>query len=139
VGSYKIGGKAMERIKEKESPIVRLTRWQVETSLPRKSINTSPKSENWTIYGVDSEGIEKIYAQVPNEQFQTWAKTDRLWGRAQSAMFARLLSDPRTRDLVIKINIKEALEKDDNNSAIMLWNALSDSAKSELAHPPSQT
>ena len=122
----------MERIKKIESPIIRLTRWQVETSLPRKSINESPKSENWTIYGVDAEGIERIYAQVPNEEFEKWSKTDHLWGRAQAAMFARLLSHPRTRDLVIKINIQAALKQGNEDTAIKLWNALSDSAKAEL-------
>jgi hypothetical protein len=136
VGSYKIGEKAMERIKKKESSIIRLTRWQVETFLPKKSINESPKSENWTIYGVDAEGIERVYARVPNEEFEKWSKTDHLWGRAQSAMFARLLSHPRTRDLVIKINIQAALEKGDEDIAIKLWNALSDSAKAELMAKP---
>jgi hypothetical protein len=136
VGSYKIGEKAMERIKKKESPIIRLTRWQVETSLPKKSINESPKSENWTIYGVDAQGVERVYARMPNDQFEKWSKTDHLWGRAQSAMFARLLSDPRTRNLVIKINIQAALEKGDENSAIRLWNALPDSVKAELMAKP---
>jgi hypothetical protein len=136
VGSYKIGEKAMERIKKQESPIIQLTRWQVEASLPKKSINESPKSENWTIYGVDVEGIERVYAQVPYEQFEKWSKTDHLWRRAQSSMFDRLLSDPGTRDLVIKINIQAALEKGDEDTAIRLWNALSVSAKAEIMAKP---
>jgi hypothetical protein len=127
----------MERIKKQESPIVRLTRWQVEVSLSeKKSSKGPPKSENYTIYGVDAEGNERVYAQLPYEQFEKWSKTDSLWRQAQSAMFHHLLSDPRTRDTVIKINLKAALEKGDEDTAIKLWNALSESAKAELMDKP---
>ncbi len=113
-----------------------LTRWQVEASLSKKSSKELPKCENWTIYGVDAEGNERVYAQVPYEQYEKWSKTDHLWRQAQSAMFDRLLSDPSTRDTVIKINIQAALEKGDKDTAIRLWNALSDSAKAELMAKP---
>ena len=126
----------MERIKKQESPIIRLTRWQVEASLSKKSSKEPPKDENWTIYGVHTEGNERVYAHVPYEQFEKWSKADHLWKQAQSAIFDRLLSDPRTRDTVIKINIQAALEKGDKNTAINLWNALSDSAKAELIAKP---
>ncbi len=104
--------------------------------MPKKSSKGPPKGENWTIYGVDAEGNERVYAQVPYEQFEKWSKTDHLWKQAQSTMFDRLLSDPRTRDTVIKINIQAALEKGDKDTAIRLWNALSDSAKAELMAKP---
>ena len=126
----------MERIKKQESPIIRLTRWQVEVSLSKKSSKEPSKGKNWTIYGVDAEGNERLYAQVPYGQFKKWSKTDHLWSQAQSAMFGRLLSDPSTRDTVIKINIQAALEKGDEDTAIRLWNALSDSAKAELMAKP---
>ena len=126
----------MERIKKQDSPIIRLTRWKVENASSKKPSNESPKGENWTIYGVDTEGIERVYAQLPNEQFEKWSKTDLLWRQAQSAMFERLLSNPGTRDTVIKINIHAALEKSDKDTAISLWNALSDSAKAELLGKP---
>ena len=51
-------------------------------------------------------------------------------------MFQHLLSSPKTRDTVIKINIQAALEKGDEETAIKLWNALSESAKSELMAKP---
>jgi len=87
----------MERIKRQESPIIRLTRWQMEVSLSnKKSSKEPPKDENWTIYGVDAEGNERVYAQVPSEQFKKWSKSDRLWSQAQSALFDRLLSNPST-------------------------------------------
>jgi len=104
--------------------------------LSKKSSKAPPKGENWIIYGVDIEGNERVYAQVPYEKFEEWAKTDHLWRQAQSAMFDSLLSDPRTRDTVIKINIQAALEKGDENTAIRLWNALSESAKAELMAKP---
>ena len=126
----------MERSKKQESPIIRLTRWQVEASLSKKSSKKPPKGENWKIYGVDAEGNERVYAQVPYEQFEKWSKSDHLWRHAQSAMFNRLLSDPSTRDTVIKINIQAALEKGDEDTAFRLWNALSDSAKTELMAKP---
>lgn len=98
----------------------------------KRSSKEPPKGENWTIYGVDAEGNERVYAQVPSEQFEKWSKSDRLWGQSQSALFDRLLSNPRTRDTVIKINIQAALEKGDKDTAIKLWYALSESAKAEL-------
>jgi len=126
----------MERIKKQEYPIIRLTRWQVEVSLPKKSSKEPPKGENWTIYGVDAGGNEMLYAQIPCEQFENWSKRDQLWRQAQSAMFDRLLSDPSTRDTVIKINIQAALGKGDEATAIRLCNALSGPAKAELTAKP---
>ena len=126
----------MDRVEKQESPIVRLTRWSVTLSLPKKGINDPKKDCDKTIYGVDVEGNEKVYAQVPSEQWEEWSKTDPLWKQAQKAMFQRLLSDPKTRDTVIKINMKAALEKGDEETAIKLWNALSESAKAELMAKP---
>jgi hypothetical protein len=56
--------------------------------------------------------------------------------QAQSAMFDHLLSNPSTRDMVIKINLQSALEEGDEETAIKLWNALSKSAKAELMAKP---
>ena len=122
----------MDGVEKQESPIVRLTRWSVTLSLPKKGINDPKKDGDKTIYGVDAEGNEKVYAQVPSEQWEEWSKTDPLWNQAQKAMFQHLLSGPKTRDTVIKINIQTALEKGDEETAIKLWNALSESAKAEL-------
>jgi hypothetical protein len=126
----------MDRVEKQESPIVRLTRWSMILSLPEKGINDPKKDGDTTIYGVDAEGNEKVYAQVPSEQWEEWSKTDPLWNQAQKAMFRHLLSDPKTRDILIKINVQEALEKGDEEMANKLWNALSDSAKAELMAKP---
>jgi hypothetical protein len=85
----------MEIIKKQESAIIRLTRLQVDvSSLNKKTSKEPPKDENWTIYGVDAEGNERVYAQVRSGQFEKWSQTDRLWSQAQSALFDRLLSNP---------------------------------------------
>ena len=52
-------------------------------------------------------------------------------------MFHRLLSNPKTRDNVIKINLQSALEKGEEEMAIKLWNALSAWAKAQLMPKPS--
>jgi hypothetical protein len=127
----------MARTKKQESPIIRLTHFQIQMSLPKKSGKESPKATIHTYYGVDAEGNERVYAQLQtDEQFKKWSKTDHLWIQAQSAMFDRLLANPSTRDIVIKINIQAALEKGDKDTAIKLWNALSESAKAELIAKP---
>ena len=105
-------------------------------SSPEKGSKVPEKDGDTTIYGVDAEGNEKIYAQVPSEGWEEWSKTDPLWSQAQKTMFRCLLSDPKTRDTVIKINIQAALEKGDEETAIKLWNALSESAKVELMAEP---
>lgn len=122
----------MEGIQKQESPIIRVTRWSVKMSFPKKGSKKSEKHGDTTIYGADAEGNEKVYAQVSSQRREEWSKTDPLWNQAQSAMFDHLLSDPKTRDFVININIQAALEKGDEDLAIKLWNVLSESAKAEL-------
>lgn len=122
----------MEGIQKQESPIIRVTRWSVKMSFPKKGIKQHDKHSDTTIYGVDAEGNEKVYAQVPSRRWDEWSKTDPLWIQAQSAMFDHLLSDPKTRDFVIKVNIQAALEKGDKDTAVKLWDALSESTKTEL-------
>jgi Fe-S cluster biosynthesis and repair protein YggX len=128
--------KTMSRIKKQESPIIRLTRWSVTLSLPKKGTKQPEKNGDTTLYGVDAEGNERIYAQIPSELWEEWSKTDLLWNQAQKAIFQHLLSNPSTRDIVIKINIQAALKKGDEDTAIKLWDALSESSKAELMAKP---
>ena len=126
----------MARIKKQESPIIRLTRWSVTFPLPKKGSNDLNNGGDTTIFGVDAEGKERVYAQVPPERWEEWAKTDPLWDHAQKTLFQHLLSDPSTRDTVIKINILAALEKGDGKTAIKFWNALCESTKAKLIAKP---
>jgi hypothetical protein len=123
----------MARTKKQESPIIRLTRFQIQTSLPKKTGKETPKDTIHTFYGVDAERNERVYAQLQsNEQFEKWSKIDPLWSQAQKEMFQRLLSNLRTRDTVIKFNLQSALEKGDEETAEKLWEALSDPVKAGL-------
>jgi hypothetical protein len=126
----------MARIKKQESPIIRLTRWSVTLSLPEKGRKKTEKDGDTTVYGVDAEGNESVYAQIPSKQWEKWSNTDPLWSEAQKAMFQHLLSDPGTRDTVIQINLQAALEKGDKETAVKLWNALSEPAKAKLMAKP---
>ncbi|APH11925.1 hypothetical protein ASJ33_01530 [Dehalococcoides mccartyi] len=122
----------MEGIQKQESPIIRVTRWSVKMSFPKKG-NKEPETHGDTIiYGVDAEGKEKVYAEIPSIKWEEWSKKDPLWNQAHNAMLDNLLSDPKTRDFVIQVNIQAALDDGDEEMAIRLWNALSESAKAEL-------
>jgi hypothetical protein len=126
----------MARTMKQDSSVIRLTRWQAHISFLKKKGKENPKDEYWTLYGVDAEGNEKVYAQIPSNQWEEWSKTDPLWNHCQKAMFRRLLSHPKTRDTLIKINLKSALEKGDKETAEKLWEGLSASAKVELIPKP---
>jgi len=127
----------MARTKKQELPIIRLTRFEIQITSPKMAGKELPKKTIHTFYGVDAEGNERVYAQLQSdEQFKKWSKIDPLWSQAQSAMYHRLLSNPRTRDTVIKINLQSALEKGEDETALKLWNALSASAKAKLMPKP---
>lgn len=127
-----IEGKTVARIKKPDSSVIRLTSWQVHVSLPKKRSKGTPEDKNWTLFGVDAQGNEKVYAQIPAKQWKKWSEADPLWNQAQKAMIQNLLSDPKTRDMVIRINIQAALEEGDEKTAMELWKALSVLAKAEL-------
>lgn len=127
----------MARTKKQESPIIRLTRFEIQVALPKKPIKEPATETIHTFYGVDAEGNERVYAQLQSdEQFKKWSKKDPLWHKAQAVIFDRLLSDPSTRDALIKINLQSALEKGEDEMALKLWDALSESAKAELMNKP---
>jgi len=127
----------MPRIKKQESPIIRLTRFEIQVFPPKKGSKEPPKDSIHTFYGVDAEENERVYVELKSDkQFKKWKETDPLWKQAQSAMFDDLLSDPKTRDFVIKVNLQAALENGDEEMAIKLWNALSEPTKAELRAKP---
>jgi hypothetical protein len=74
-------------------PIVRLTRWAVGYSEVGRGKHRRHQASQWTIYGVDADGVERVYAQHTTEaEHDAWRATDPLWHEAQRAMFARLLT-----------------------------------------------
>jgi hypothetical protein len=64
----------MARTKKQESPIIRLTRFQIHIALPKKAGKELPKKTIHTFYGVDAEGNERVYAQLSDEQFKNGRK-----------------------------------------------------------------
>ena len=54
----------MDMVEKQESPIIRVTRWSETLSLPKKGSKVSKKYGDKTVYGIDAEGNEKVYAQV---------------------------------------------------------------------------
>ena len=106
----------MDEVEKQESPIIRLTRCSVKISLPEKRSKVLKKDGDTIVYGVDANGNERVYAQIPSDKWKEWSKTDLLWKQAQSAMFDHLLSNPRTRDYIIKTYLQATLEKGDEDT-----------------------
>ena len=107
-------------------PIVRLTRWSVASNDTGRGKRRRTEAVRWTIYGIDAEGIERVYVEHTTEaEHDAWRATDPLWAAAQRASFAKLLADPRTRDFVLRINIKAALDTGDTEMALALARHLS--------------
>ncbi len=89
--------------------IVRLTRWACQGGTTGHGKQERLETTRWTIYGVDAKGVEHVYAEhQTEEEHNAWCETDPLWKEAQRAMICKLLDNPRTRDLVLEINIKGA-------------------------------
>lgn len=99
---------------ENERAIVGLTKWTYD-SVGRH-----------TYYGVDDEGVERIYAEFANEEdHESWRQTDPLWKEAQERVFRRFLSHPDTADGLIELNMWSSLEKGDVDTAASLMMGLS--------------
>jgi len=69
----------MAKTKKQELPIIRLTRFQIHITSPKKEGKESPKETIHTFYGVDAEGNERVYAELQSdEQFKKWSKIEPL-------------------------------------------------------------
>ena len=117
---------ARKKQKVEVQGIQHISRWTA-------NIKIDSGDTRWTFYGVDASGAEEVYAEcATNEEFERFKGADPLWKEASGAMFRRLLDDPRTRDTVLKINIRAALDKGDRSTAIELIKALSPEALAEV-------
>jgi hypothetical protein len=52
------------RTKKQEHPIIRLTRFEIQITVPKKEDKESTKETIHTFYGVDAEGNERVYARL---------------------------------------------------------------------------
>ena len=87
----------------------------------------------WTVYGMDAAGVERIYVEHTSEDdHKAWQASDPLWQMAQSAIIRRLLENPSTRDLVLQVNIKAAIDRGDQETAKRLFDELSNEAQARL-------
>ena len=112
-----------------EPAIVRLSRLSVAGS----GSDENDESEHWTVYGVDACGEERVYVEHwTREEHERWRASDPLWREAQRGLIDHLLENPGTRDLVIQLNAKAALEAGDTHTAAKLAAHLSEAAKARL-------
>ena len=120
--------------RDDQDPVTRITRWTTSISLPKV---TGPKlnqdNQQYVVFGEDAQGTERVYAHFGTRaEFETWAGIDPLWKEGKSSMFRHLLKNPGTRDLVIRINLKAALDRGDMETAMELCRHLSPEARAEL-------
>jgi hypothetical protein len=115
------------------SPIVRLSRFSKALSEEEHGKRSRYETTRWTVYGVDATGAERIYVEHASEEEHTaWQASDPLWQTAQSEMLRRLMANPSTRDVVIQVNLKAAIDQGDIETAKTLFDGLSEAAKARL-------
>ena len=112
--------------------IVRISRFSVASTLKGRG-RQQREEQHWTVCGVDTNGVEYIYVEhATEEEHEAWRATDPLWREAQSALIGRLLRNQSTRDLVLQINIKAAVDAGDTETALALTRHLSPEALHRL-------
>lgn len=106
---------------EHKPPIVRITQVVEHASFGGRGKKFRIDSQRWTVYGVDAEGVERVYLEhTTKEEYKAWLATDPLWREAQRAVVDRFLADPQTRDTMIRLAIGAALDKGDMETVAKL-------------------
>jgi hypothetical protein len=119
---------------EQDRPIIRLTRFSSAHTPQRDA--TQPDHVIWTVYGVDARGEECVYVEHASEdEHMAWQASDPLWHEAHAAMIRRLLRNPSTRDVVLQVNIKAAIDSGDLDTAVQLFEHLSSATQQRLLEP----
>ena len=117
---------------EQDRLIVRLTRFSAAHTQQRHDA-TQPERVSWTVYGVDACGEERVYVEHASEdEHMAWSAADPLWREAQAAMIRHLLQNPGTRDVVLQVNIKAAIDSGDTDTVTLLFEHLSSATKQRL-------
>lgn len=58
-------------------PIVRLTHWSVAYSDTGRGIRRRAEASRWTIYGIDADGVKRIYVEHTAEaEHDAWRASD---------------------------------------------------------------
>jgi hypothetical protein len=109
-----------------KSEIVAISRISHGMSFTGRGKNRRTETHGWTVYGRDANGTEHVHVEhATDQEHHAWRATDPLWREAQRVVIGRLMDDPRTRDLVLQINIKAALDAGDTDTAVELARHLS--------------
>jgi len=121
---------------------VRLTRVTTAVTTDGHGNDRQRESVRWTVYGADASGAERIYVEhESDDDHDAWRAVDPLWQAFQQASIRRLLANPGTRDLVLQVNIRAALNQGDLDTAAQLakglsltaWQRLTELAQGEQA------
>jgi hypothetical protein len=132
MGHVRAKGNKMEN-PEDETAIVRLTRLACAVTEHCADKERRTPTERWIVHGVDSAGAERVYVQHTSEaEYREWRADDPLWRAAQASMFRRLFAGPSTRDLVLQINVRAAIEQGNLETAKAFFDGLSDRVKVRL-------
>lgn len=109
-----------------KQPIIRLTRFSIEASTSGRGKRYRIDPKRWTFYGVDAEGVERVYVEHNTEkEYEAWLETDPLLHEAQGAVTRRLFGNPQTRDVVIQMAMSAALDRGNTDTAAELARHLS--------------
>jgi hypothetical protein len=116
----------MERGGTDKPPIVRITRLEEHVSFGGRGKKFRIDPQRWIVYGVDAEGAERVYVEhTTKENHEAWLGTDPLWREAQRAIMNRLLGDPQTLEVVVRMAIGTALDRGNMDTATVLARHLS--------------
>jgi hypothetical protein len=118
-----------------EEATVRITKCVFVPAVRNRRGGTYVHPKRWTFYTCDEEGVERVYAEFAlndDQECQTWQDTNPLFRQMQSGWIKKLLSDPRTRDLVILINMQAAKDRGDMDTVKFLAKYLSAEALDRL-------
>lgn len=122
-----------------EHPVVRISRLELTIDGIERDAQGGGLSRRCTVYGVDAEGQERVYAEHADEdEHNAWLESDPLWREAQRAIFGRLLDNPQTRDFALQVYIKAALDAGDTETAVALVRCLSSETWARLSREDTQ-
>lgn len=79
-----------------------------------QSIGADARPVKWTVYALDDESNEYVYAERrTEEEHKAWKATDPRWADVQRSIFQRLFENPATRDWMLKQAIVDAVDRGD--------------------------
>lgn len=115
----------MKGTAENKTPFVRISQAVLHASISGRGKSQRIEPQRWTVYGIDSDGVERVYAEHTEDEHEAWLAADPLWHAAQKALVERLFRDPATRDTLLGMIVGFALDKGDIDTAVALFRHIS--------------